>query len=151
MADARGAPESLSTGARWSAWAALVALRQTRFPFASPQAIERAQRRRVRGAVAHAYDHVPYYRETMRKLGLGPEELRTEADLVRLPLIEREQLQADPEYFVSSARPVETYQEVRSGGSTGKLLTVFVDPFATFQFGAHSERLPRRRGSIRPP
>ena len=69
-------------------------------------AIERAQRRQLRATVAHAYEHVPYYRETMRRLGLGPADFETASDLAKLPLIEREQLQRDPEYFVSRAEPL---------------------------------------------
>ena len=53
--------------------------------------------------VAHAYEHVPYYRETMRRLGLAPGDIAVGGDLAKLPLIEREQLQRDPEYFVSRA------------------------------------------------
>jgi phenylacetate-CoA ligase len=132
--------ESLVTRARWSAHTAVRALREARFPFARPGTVERAQSRRVRAAAGHAYEHVPYYRETMRRLGLGPGDFRTADDLSRLPLIEREDLQRDPQYFVSRAQPIDRYVELRSGGSTGTLLQVFVDPFALFQVGAHLER-----------
>ena len=96
------------------------AVPEWRLPFRSRATIERAQRRRLRGAVAHAYEHVPYYRETMRQLALVPSDLRTAADLAKLPLIERDQLQRDPEYFVSRARPLSDYVEAQSSGSTGE-------------------------------
>ena len=91
-----------------------------RLPFGSPAAIERAQRRQLRATVAHAHEHVPYYRETMRRLGLGPADFETASDLARLPLIEREQLQRDPEYFVSRAEPLGSYVEFLTSGSTGE-------------------------------
>lgn len=113
---------------------------QGRFPFRSPAAVERAQRRRIARTLAHAFEYVPYYRETMKRLGLLPTDIRTASDLGRLPVIERWQLQANPEYFVSSARPIESYVKLRSGGSTGEPLTVFHDPFALFQGACHRER-----------
>jgi phenylacetate-CoA ligase len=101
------------------------AVPEWRLPFRSPAAIARAQRRRIRATVAHAYEHVPYYRETMRRLALVPSDLRTAADLAKLPLIEREQLQRDPEYFVSRAQPLASYVEIHTSGSTGEPVTFF--------------------------
>lgn len=107
------------TAARFTA----VAPAEWRLPFSSPAAIERAQRRQLRATVAHAHEHVPYYRETMRKLGVGPEDFETAGDLAKLPLIEREQLQRDPEYFISRGKPLSSYVEAHTSGSTGEPLT----------------------------
>ena len=70
-------------------------------------------------------EHVPYYRETMRRLGLGPADFETAGDLAKLPLIEREQLQRDPEYFVSRAEPLGSYIEFLTSGSTGEPIVFF--------------------------
>jgi phenylacetate-CoA ligase len=75
--------------------------------------------------VRHAYQHVPYYRETMRRLGLGPADFESVEDLAKLPLIERDQLQRDPEYFVSRAEPLAKYVELHTSGSTGEPITFF--------------------------
>jgi phenylacetate-CoA ligase len=148
--------ESLARRAAWSARLAWRAPLEARFPFRSPTAIERAQRRRLRATVAHAHEHVPYYRETMRRLGLGPGDIAAAADLAKLPLIERDQLQRDPEYFVSRAWPLERYLKLRSGGSTGAPATVFRHPSVLFESAAHKERwrsiavrLAGRRARIR--
>ena len=134
------APISLPRRAAWTAWLARNAPREIRFPFRSPATIERAQRRRVQRVVAHAYEHVPYYRETMRRLGLTPGDLRIGADLAKLPLLERHDLQRDPEYFVSRKWPLEAHLLLRSGGSTGEPIKVFRHPFALFQGAAYRER-----------
>jgi phenylacetate-CoA ligase len=115
--------------------------RQRRFSYASAALVRRAQERRVRATVAYAQRHVPYYRETMRRLTLAPADFRTAHDLARLPLIERDQLQHDPEYFVSEQWPPETCVRLQSGGSTGQPLTFFRDPPALFAGAAHFERL----------
>ena len=118
-----------------------VAPLEWRLPFGSPAAIERAQRRQLRATVAHAHEHVPYYRETMRRLGLGPADFETASDLARLPLIEREQLQRDPEYFVSRAEPLGSYVEFLTSGSTGEPIVFFRQVRGIFQQALGFERM----------
>ena len=134
-------PEARRARVGWTVRMAFEAARQRRFSYASPAVVRRAQERRVRTAVAYAQRHVPYYRETMRSLRLAPDDFRTADDLARLPLIQRDQLQRDPEYFVSEKWPPEACVRLESGGSTGEPLTVFRDPPALFAAAAHFERL----------
>lgn len=124
----------------WSVYWVRQVYGQTRFPFQAHDNIIRAQTRRVRQMVAHAYRSVPYYRETLAKLGLTPAAFQTATDLAKLPVLEREQLQRDPEYFVSQAQSLEQYLKLRSGGSSGAPRTVFHDTAALFQNAAHGER-----------
>jgi phenylacetate-CoA ligase len=140
MIGGRASSEPLSKRAAWNAYLLANAPLQGRFPFRSRDAIERAQRRRIRRIVAHAYGNVPYYRETMDRLGLRPGELRVAADLARLPLVERDDLQRDPEYFTARTWPRESYVRMFSGGSSGAPLTVYRDPFALFQDACARER-----------
>jgi phenylacetate-coenzyme A ligase PaaK-like adenylate-forming protein len=109
----------------FSAQALVRFVTEPRVPYRSWAAIERAQRRRVRRVIAHAIAHVPHYREASRRLGLGPGDFQGAADLAKLPLIGREDLQRDPERFVSEARPLESYTQFRSSGSTGAPIKVF--------------------------
>jgi phenylacetate-CoA ligase len=114
---------------------------QARFPFLPASAICEAQERRVRATVAYAYACVPYYRETMRRLILTPQDFRSAGDLARLPLIEREQLQRDPEYFLSERWPAAACVLLHSGGTTGAPMTVFRDPPSLLLEAAQRERL----------
>jgi phenylacetate-CoA ligase len=93
----------------------------------SARAFERHRDRRVRRIVAHAYRHVPFYRETMRRRGLGPGDIRTAGDLAKLPVIERGELQADPERFMDESRRRGECVEFRTGGSSGRPVTVVND------------------------
>lgn len=131
---------SLLTRLKWTAYLARHLRGQSRFPYRSARAIERAQARRVRSAVAHAYNTVPYYRETMDRLGLSPPDFRGAGDLARLPILERDQLQRDPDYFLSTEPRGSPDFETMSGGSTGAPRTVRWDTAAIFQNAAHSER-----------
>jgi len=90
--------------------------------------------------MSYAARYVPYYQDTLRRIGLRADDIRTAADLARLPLIERRQLQRDPEYFVSTRTPLRRLVELRSGGSTGAPCSVYHDAAALFQNAAQSER-----------
>jgi phenylacetate-CoA ligase len=113
---------------------------QGRLPFRSPGVIRRLQQRRLRRMVAHAYGTVPYYRETMDRLGLVPSDFRTVEDLPRLPIIEVEQYQRDPEQFLSSAYPPERCTRLLTGGSTGQPRAIYHSPGSIYQNAAHGER-----------
>ena len=114
---------------------------EARFPFRPPAAVERAQRRRVEAAVAHAVEHVPYYRETMRRLGLTPADLRTADDLAKLPILERDQFQRDPEYFLSRAHPRDDHVVMRTSGSTGEPIEFLRDGNGLMQRLAAFQRM----------
>jgi phenylacetate-CoA ligase len=113
---------------------------QARYPFKPLAATKRDQASRARRMVAYAYRYVPYYRETMDRLGLRPADFQDADDLARLPLLEREQLQRDPEYFVSTAQPMAHYVQARNSGSTGKPCTFYFDARTLYQYAAHNGR-----------
>jgi phenylacetate-CoA ligase len=115
--------------------------RERRMPYSSPEVIERWQRRRLRRMIEHAYLHVPYYRETMRKLGLTPGDLTGARDLDKLPLVEREQLQRDPERFISENRSASDCVTRRSGGSTRMPVSVLEDPWDLIGKAASKARI----------
>jgi phenylacetate-CoA ligase len=124
----------------WLPWFLFNATLQGRFPFRSPAAIERHQRRLISDTIRHAYRHVPFYRETMRRLGLSPADIVTAADLARLPLLERSAVQADPERFVSDAKPLESRLLTRTAGSAAAPLSVYNDPFDLVRGHAVAQR-----------
>lgn len=107
----------------------------------SPSAIKSAERRQLSETLRHAYEHVPYYRETLRKLGLQPADFAVASDLAKLPLIDREQLQRDPEYFTSRAEPLSSYTEIDTSGSTGRPMAFFRYVPGAFQKSLGFERM----------
>jgi phenylacetate-CoA ligase len=113
---------------------------QAKYPYKPLEQILADQSRRVRRTVAYAYRHVPYYRETMGRLGLYPAGFVTAGDLEKLPLIERAQVQRDPEYFVSTAEPLDHYLRIRNSGTTGQPCTFYCDSRALLLDAAHTGR-----------
>lgn len=124
----------------WTVHLARQMLGQARYPFRPLAAIEADRDRRVRSIVAHAYRHVPYYREIMDRMGLEPDGFRAAADLAKLPLLERSQVLRDPLYFVSRAQPLEGHLQVRSSGSTGSPCTFYLGAHALFLYAATNAR-----------
>ncbi|MFH1731449.1 MAG: AMP-binding protein [Planctomycetota bacterium] len=131
---------NLITRFYWTAYLAGHLRGQAGFPFSALDAVKRAQDRRVRAMARHAYETVPYYRETMDRLGLAPGDLRTAADLARLPLIGPGELQGDPARFMSSAHPIGRCVRLETSGSTGQPRSVCCSANAIFQNAAHGER-----------
>jgi len=70
--------------------------------------------------VAHAYNHSAFYRQKLDQAGVGPDDIRTLADIRHLPIIDKEDLQQ--EYpFPLRAVPFENIVRVHaSSGTTGK-------------------------------
>jgi phenylacetate-CoA ligase len=113
---------------------------QAQYPFKPLAAIKAHQARRVRRMVAYAYRHVPYYRETLDRLGLSPADFRSADDLTRLPLLDRARVQRDPEHFVSTAQPLASYLQIRNSGTTSRPCRFYHDARALYQYAAHSGR-----------
>jgi phenylacetate-CoA ligase len=79
------------------------------------------QSARLRQLLAHAYDHVPYYTALFDGVGLRPHDVRSAADLARLPILTREAARLAGDRRHSIAPPFATIQK-RTGGSTGQPL-----------------------------
>jgi len=124
----------------WTARLAWCVRGQAGYAFRPIEAIRRDQARRVRRIVAHAWRTVPYYRETMARLGLTPADFRTVEDLAKLPILERRELHADPERFLSSACRPERSARTLTSGSSGTPIAVTYDMASLVMTMAHGER-----------
>ncbi len=124
----------------WTTYLARNLRGQAAFPFGPIDAVKRARDRRVRAMVEHAYATVPYYRETMDRLGLSLADFRSAADLAKLPVIGPADLQDDLGRFMSSKHPRERCVELCTSGSTGQPRVAYFSTSAIFQNAAHGER-----------
>jgi phenylacetate-CoA ligase len=131
---------TLLTKLGWSAYLARQLARQARFPFATAEQVAHEQSRRVRAMVRHAYRTVPHYRETIDRLGLQPDALRSAVDLASLPILERETLQRDPEHLTSTTLAAHDRLTLRTGGSTGAPRAVHHSTRSIVENAAHGER-----------
>ncbi|MFF5470995.1 phenylacetate--CoA ligase PaaK [Streptomyces achromogenes] len=78
------------------------------------------QLERLRASLRHAYDHVPFYRESFDKAGVRPEDCRTLADLARFPFTTKADLRANYPYGMFAV-PRERIRRLHaSSGTTGQ-------------------------------
>ena len=92
--------------------------------------LEALQSRRLRAIVAHAHATVPLYRERFDAAGIRPADVRSLADLARLPVLIRAELEAaDPARKISSIYSPLGLMETRTSGSSGRPLTFHRNPY----------------------
>jgi phenylacetate-CoA ligase len=99
--------------------------RLSRSQFWPREKIEAQQLERLRDIVAHAVATCDFYRETYGRLAVPP--IRSLGDLAALPLVSKQDLRAHAGRFMSSNPGPGPLFEARTGGSTGRALTVFFD------------------------
>lgn len=90
-----------------AAYSVPACLLEKRLPWASPKLLGALQRRRLRSIVKHAWNHVPFYRGAMEKIGMTPADIRRGEDLQRLPLISNQDIRRDPSLFNSDTADFE--------------------------------------------
>ena len=95
---------------------------------------------RVRDTVRYAAETVPYYQDLFRREGIDPAEIRTAADLERLPLVDKLELRADPMRFVSGSARARDAVVYRTVGTTGVPVEIRHDRTSLFEGVAHAER-----------
>jgi len=101
--------------------------------------IERLRDGNVRKLVRYAARNVPYYREWFREHNFDPREIKTAADLVRLPVLDKATVIQDPERFRSGSRRGRSAIKFSTSGSTGLPLTFYHDRRSILANMAHSE------------
>jgi phenylacetate-CoA ligase len=83
------------------------------------------QEARLRRLVAHAYENIPRYRRLFDRHALEPRHIRTVADLAKIPLTSRRDLQgAQGEDVVARGLDVTRLLAQKTSGSSGVPLTI---------------------------
>src|SRR5262249_34368993 len=87
---------------------------------ASRDELQALQLKRLQWTLRHAYDHVPHYRAAFEAAAMHPNDVRSLADLARLPFTTKKELR-DNYPFGMFAVPREQVVRVHaSSGTTGK-------------------------------
>ena len=92
---------------------------------ASPEQIRQWQDERLVKQVKHVWDNVPYYRAKMEAAGVTPEDIKSAADLHKLPFITKDDLRECYPYGLL-AKPLDECVRIQStSGTTGKRVVAF--------------------------
>lgn len=94
-----------------------------------PERIRGIQSARLRTLIAHAYEHVPYYRRLLDGAGVKPDDIQSADDLAAIPITTKEQLLAQPrEELLSDAVDLDRCTTLRTSGSLGMPIDVTFRP-----------------------
>ena len=85
------------------------------------------QDERLRAIVRHAYDTVPYYRARFDERRLTPQDIQSQQDLHKLPLLTKNDIRANFDALRSTALPAKRMRSGHTSGTTGTPLTVGYD------------------------
>ena len=92
---------------------------------ASVETIKALQDERLVKQVKHVYENVAYYRDMMDKKGVKPEDIKSTADLHKLPFITKDDLREAYPYGLL-AKPLEECVRIQStSGTTGRRVVAF--------------------------
>jgi phenylacetate-CoA ligase len=89
-----------------------------------PERLAALRLERLRGLLAHAAKHVPYYRAVFARIGFEPGDVRSLADLQRLPLLTKADIRANTDALKSET--ATALARSNTGGSSGEPLVFFV-------------------------
>lgn len=98
-----------------------------REPFLASAEVQANQLARLTRLLAHAEQHVPYYRELFRSLKFSSRDIRSVADLAELPVLTKDIVRDRWRDLVREDVPLESLSRHHSGGSTGVPLTFYRD------------------------
>ena len=106
----------------------------------SLERLQALQNERLRELIDFCYAEIPYYQDLFKSLRLDPKDIRCQADLSQLPILEKDTVRAQPERFVPW-RFSERLIPQTTGGTTGKPLHYFVTPTAIqYNYAAYEAR-----------
>lgn len=88
-----------------------------------PEELRALQLERLRASLRHAYDHVPFYRDSFDKAGIRPEDCRSLADLAHFPFTTKADLRENYPYGMFAV-PRERIRRLHASSGTTGLPTV---------------------------
>jgi phenylacetate-CoA ligase len=96
----------------------------------SKEDLEELQLHKLQRLLQHAYVHVPFYRDAMRVGGVHPLEMKSLADIQRLPLLSKDDVRRNLHFklFADNHRKREMLK-ISTSGSTGEPFTTYADRY----------------------
>jgi phenylacetate-CoA ligase len=94
----------------------------------SPKQIRELQDEKLRRLIRHAYRSVPYYRARMQELNLRPEDIRTQDDLAKLPLLTKDDVRRYLHFdIIAEGASHADMLRISTSGSTGEPFVCYAD------------------------
>lgn len=87
--------------------------------------IEEYQTKNLRELIEEAYENVPYYRQVLLERKLKPIDIQSKEDLINLPILTKEIINANPELFINERFSKNDLIQNKTSGTTGKSLQFY--------------------------
>lgn len=84
--------------------------------------------RRRTALVRFCAECIPFYQRTFKAIDFSPEDLKSNRDFERLPILEKEEIREFTDEIVSSDFDLNQLPTATTGGTTGAPLKVYMDP-----------------------
>lgn len=88
--------------------------------------LQRVREQRLERLLTHAFDAIPYYRQLLQRLGLRRTDFQSEADLAKLPFLDKKIIRDRLADLKSPHH--NNVQKYSTGGSTGAPLMFYLGP-----------------------
>ena len=107
--------------------------------WSTPQEVEARTLVKLRALLAHATQRVPYYGQQFSRAGIDWRDIKSLADLARLPIVTKQTLRAGfPSLTTADNIPASRRQSMMTSGSTGMPFEFYWDRRASAALGATS-------------
>lgn len=90
-----------------------------RYDHLSQEEIKELQDLKLGKLVRHCYENVPYYTKLFDRLCLKPEDIKTRADLIKLPILTKQMIRDNYDSLIPERIPSSRLIKSSTGGSTG--------------------------------
>ena len=95
----------------------------------SSEQVNQLQKERLSCLIRYAFNHVPYYRETWKRIGLIPSDITLDNLGQVLPLISKEDIRENHNSFKSELIKNHEIIKITTSGTTGKPLTIYTSKY----------------------
>lgn len=100
-------------------------LEQTQY--LSREEIKEIQWNKLKNLLEHAYHTVPYYRGLFDEMEIHPNQIVTQDDIRKIPILTKEIINNNSISIISSKYRMKDLNKSSTGGSTGESLNFFID------------------------
>ena len=114
--------------------------RQARIPNLPGEELGKRRDRAVGRLVRYAAETVPYYRDLFARRRIDPRSIRAAADLARMPVLDKDEVRAEPSRFVAETRAGRGGERFVTSGTTGSPLEFRHDRLSLLRNVAYGER-----------
>jgi phenylacetate-CoA ligase len=111
-----------------------------RTQYLPPDELHKLRWNRLCKILNYSYEHVPYYKRWFWQLGITPQDIQSHDDLLRLPLLTKQDIQINLHELISDKFDIECLIREQTGGSTGSPLGFYFTPDRELMRWAVTER-----------